>query len=173
VPRATGLAVTLLRNNFYADLLPQFADRQGVLRGPAGEGRVAAVAREDAADSAVAVLLVGPEHDGATYELSGPQALTLDEVAAEISSVSGRPVRYERETREQAYASRAYYGRAARKTSNARPNPVPSATVWPTSVNVGRASSGTTKNATSTAPYGSFQRRGTRAVSRPATQARP
>ncbi len=108
--RATGLAVTLLRNNFYADLLPQFADREGVLRGPAGEGRVAAVARDDAADSAVAVLLGAPEHDGATYELSGPQALTLDEVAAEISSVSGRPVRYERETREQAYASRAHYG---------------------------------------------------------------
>jgi len=44
---ATGhrLAVTLLRNNFYADLLPQFADREGVLRGPAGEGRVAAVSR--------------------------------------------------------------------------------------------------------------------------------
>ena len=40
--KASGMAYTLLRDNFYADLLPFFADEQGVIRGPAGDGRVAA-----------------------------------------------------------------------------------------------------------------------------------
>ena len=41
--RARGMAVMLLRNNFYSDLLPHFADDAGVIGGPAADGRVAAV----------------------------------------------------------------------------------------------------------------------------------
>ena len=54
--RASGMAWTLLRDSFYSDFFPMFADEQGVVRGPAGEGRVSAVARADVADVAVAVL---------------------------------------------------------------------------------------------------------------------
>src|SRR4051794_24824792 len=50
--RETGMAFTFLRDNFYADVLPHFADPSGVIRGPAGDGRVAAVARADVADVA-------------------------------------------------------------------------------------------------------------------------
>ena len=104
--RDSGMTFTFLRDNFYADLLPYFADQQGVMRGPAGDGRVAAVARADVADVAVAVLRSPADHAGATYVLTGPEALTLTEVAARAGAVLGRDLRFEDETVEAAYASR-------------------------------------------------------------------
>jgi NAD(P)H dehydrogenase (quinone) len=98
--RETGMTATFLRDNFYSDLLPFFADRGGVIRGPAGDGRVAAVARADVADVAVAVLRSPSEHAGATYVLTGPEALTLSEVAARAGAALGRPLSFEDETVE-------------------------------------------------------------------------
>jgi NAD(P)H dehydrogenase (quinone) len=108
--RASGMAFTLLRDNFYLDILPLFADEAGVIRGPAGSGRVAAVARADVADVAAVVLREPAAHAGASYNLSGPEALTLDEVAARAGAVLGRPLSFHDETVEEAYASRATYG---------------------------------------------------------------
>ena len=90
--KAAGLSYTFLRDNFYLDVLPLFAGREGVLRGPAGEGRVSAVARADIARVAVAVLRDPPAHRNATYHLTGPEALTMTEVAHTITAVTGRPV---------------------------------------------------------------------------------
>jgi uncharacterized protein YbjT (DUF2867 family) len=42
--RAVGLRYTFLRNNMYTDFLPAQAATDGVIRGPAGDGRVGAVA---------------------------------------------------------------------------------------------------------------------------------
>ena len=46
------------------------------------DGRVAAVARADVADVATAVLRGPADHAGATYALTGPEALTMAELAA-------------------------------------------------------------------------------------------
>ena len=108
--RGSGMQFTLLRDNFYSDLLPYFADDSGVIRGPAGDGRVAAVARADVADVAAAILRDPAPHASVTYELTGPEALTLDEVAARAGAVLGRTLRYASETVDEAYASRAHYG---------------------------------------------------------------
>jgi NAD(P)H dehydrogenase (quinone) len=105
--RESGLDFTFLRDNFYLDVLPLFADATGVIRGPAGEGRVAAVARADVADVAVAVLREPGRHVGATYTLTGPEALTMAEVATRAGAVLGRELRFEDQTVEEAYASRA------------------------------------------------------------------
>lgn len=43
--RATGLAWTFLRDNLYLDFVPFFASADGVIAGPAGEGRTGWVAR--------------------------------------------------------------------------------------------------------------------------------
>jgi NAD(P)H dehydrogenase (quinone) len=107
--KASGLRHTFLRDNIYLDFLPRMAGADGVIKGPAGDGRVAAVARDDIADVAVAVLL-GDGHDGRTYHLTGPEALSMDQVAEELSKASGRSVTYQAETLEEAYASRASYG---------------------------------------------------------------
>ena len=107
---ASGLACTFLRDNLYADFLPALAGPDDVIRGPAGDGRVAAVAQRDIADAATAVLLDPTAHVGATYDLTGPEALSLAEVAALLSEAEGRPVSYYDETVNEAYASRASYG---------------------------------------------------------------
>ncbi|MEU5695836.1 SDR family oxidoreductase [Actinosynnema sp. NPDC020468] len=107
--RASGLTHTFLRDNMYADLMPGLAGEDGVIRGPAGDGRVSAVGLDDIADSATAVLLDPEPHAGEVYELTGPEAVTLDEAAALFTEVTGRPVTYHRETVEEAYLSRASY----------------------------------------------------------------
>jgi NAD(P)H dehydrogenase (quinone) len=107
--RATGVRHTFLRDNMYMDFLPALAGADGVIRGPAGDGRVAAVARDDIADVAAAVLL-GDGHDGRTSDVTGSEAITLHEVAEELSRVTGRTITYYAETLEEAYASRASYG---------------------------------------------------------------
>ena len=90
--------------------MPALVGEDGVIRGPAGDGRVAVVAQDDIADAAAAVLLEPAAHVGATYTLTGPEALSLDEVAAILTAGLGRPVTYVRETVDEAYASRASYG---------------------------------------------------------------
>ena len=104
--RASGMAFTFLRDSFYLDVLPDWADADGVIRGPAGDGRVSAVARADVADAAAAVLRDPDPHAGATYTLTGPEALTLTEAAARAGAVLGRELRFEDETEEAAYAWR-------------------------------------------------------------------
>lgn len=108
--RAAGLAYTFLRDNIYADFVPDLAGADGVIRGPAGQGRATFVSQDDIADAAAAVLSRPADHADATYDLTGPESLSLDEAAAVLSEVQGRTVTYHPETVEEAYASRASYG---------------------------------------------------------------
>ena len=66
--------------------------------------------QDDIADVAAAVLREPHDHAGLTHDLTGPAALSLDEVAATLTTVTGRPVTYVAETVDEAYASRASYG---------------------------------------------------------------
>lgn len=107
---ASGMTYTFLRDNLYANFLPLMVGEDGVIRGPARDGRVAAVAQEDVAAVAAAVLLDPGAHVNATYELSGPSAFTLTEAAATLSRSTGKDVRFVDETVKEAYESRAAYG---------------------------------------------------------------
>ena len=108
--RASGMDFTFLRDNFYLDFLPLLAGEDGVIRGPAGDGAFSGVAREDIARCAVAVLRDPAIHKGATYNLTGPEELTLAQAAGIITESTGRTITYQPETVEEAYASRASYG---------------------------------------------------------------
>jgi NAD(P)H dehydrogenase (quinone) len=108
--RASGMQWTFLRDNFYLDFFAHLAGEDDVIRGPAGRGRCSAVAREDVARCAARVLRdlasdLGA-HAGVTYDLTGPQALDLFEVAELVARHTGRPVTYHDETVEEAYESR-------------------------------------------------------------------
>lgn len=105
-----GVAAAFLRDSFYLDFLAEVAGVDGVIRGPAGNGRVAAVARADVARSAAAVLQQPSAHRGRRYDLTGPEALTLADVARIVTEVTGRPTTYHDETVPEAYASRVVYG---------------------------------------------------------------
>ncbi|WP_153504306.1 SDR family oxidoreductase [Cumulibacter manganitolerans] len=93
---ASGLAVTILRNNWYNEnYLPQVdaVRHTGILLGAAGDGRVASAARRDFAEAAAAVL-TGDGHEGRIYELTGDTAWTYDDLAGALSEVVGRDVVY-------------------------------------------------------------------------------
>ena len=107
---ASGMRWTHLRDNLYLDLLPLLAGEEGVIRGPAATGRVAAVAQDDIAAAAVAVLTGPGGHAGSTYDLTGPDAFTLAEAAVTMTECLGRRFTFHDETLEEAYASRAAYG---------------------------------------------------------------
>lgn len=107
--RASGLAWTFLRFNLYADFLPFMVGADGVVRGPADDGRVAAVLRDDVATAAAAVLTAGGQ-EGRTYDLTGPEAFSLAEAAELMSEATGRAVRFHHETDAEAFASRAGQG---------------------------------------------------------------
>lgn len=107
--RASGLDWTFLRDNFYAELLPGFAT-DGAIRGPAGDGGVAAVSQRDVGAVAAHVLLDPLEHAGRSYDLTGPEALTFSEVVEVLREITDEHFEYVDETLDEARASRAHYG---------------------------------------------------------------
>ena len=93
---AVGLPVTYLAPALYMEDLLTAADtirREAVISAPAGHGRVGFVAASDVA-AAAARVLTSPGHEGATYTLTGPQALAFSAVATRISAVFARKVDY-------------------------------------------------------------------------------
>jgi uncharacterized protein YbjT (DUF2867 family) len=108
--KSTGLAYTFLRDSIYLDFIPIFASPEGRIAGPAGSGKFAAVARDDIADVAVNVLTGDGEHDGRTYDVTGPESITMAYAAEQLTAFCGRPVTYQDETIDEAYISRASYG---------------------------------------------------------------
>jgi NAD(P)H dehydrogenase (quinone) len=108
--RERGVPFTFPRMNLYMDFIPFFAGDDGVIRGPAGDGRVAAVMRDDLADVVTEILVDPAAHVGGTYELTGPESLTLAEIAETLTRVGGKPVRFENETVEEAWESRRSSG---------------------------------------------------------------
>jgi len=103
--RSTGLAYTFLRQNLYMDKVIGHVSRSDVIRAPAGEGRVAWVARDDVAAVAVEVL-TSTGHEEQAYDVTGPEALTMAETAAVLASALGRPITYQAQTPIEARRNR-------------------------------------------------------------------
>ncbi|MBO8190282.1 SDR family oxidoreductase [Streptomyces oryzae] len=91
----SGLPHTFLRNGWYTENYTEQipVQLQHGVAGSAGEGRVGSAARADFAAAAAVVLTTGG-HEGRAYELSGDQAWTLAEYAAELSRQSRTSVAY-------------------------------------------------------------------------------
>lgn len=91
----SGLPYTLLRNGWYhenyTEALGQAVAAGGVLTSSAEGSRLASASRADFAAAAVAVL-TGSGHENRAYELSGDDAWTFEEYAAEVSERLGREI---------------------------------------------------------------------------------
>ncbi len=93
---ASKLDFTVLRNNIYAEILLgalPHAVASGTLMDAKGGGRVAYVTRDDCAASAAAVL-ASNRAGRTTFDITGPEALSSEDVAAMVSRFAGKPVRY-------------------------------------------------------------------------------
>lgn len=104
--RSSGMAWTILRDNFYLDFMPMMVGDDGVIRGPAGNGKAALVSRRDVAAVAATILQDPAAHAGRTYELTGPEALTMTDIATILSSGLQRSISFHNETVAEAYESR-------------------------------------------------------------------
>jgi NAD(P)H dehydrogenase (quinone) len=103
--RALGLPFTFLRPALYMDNVPQSVSPDFVIRAPAGEGRAAWVARDDIADVIVAVL-TGKGHASRSYDVTGPEALSMAETAGCLSQATGRQISYQMQTPQEARSER-------------------------------------------------------------------
>ena len=101
-----GLTYTFLRDNFYIDFFVDMAREYGEIKGPAGNGKVSAVMRSDVADVAVEILKNPENWANQTLNMTGPEELSLAEMAEQISHFLGKTVTYVEETVEEAYESR-------------------------------------------------------------------
>jgi uncharacterized protein YbjT (DUF2867 family) len=93
---ASGMAFTHLRAGefmpAYFRQAPNIAAK-GAMFLPMEEARIASIDVGDIAEIA-ALALTGPGHEGKTYPLTGPQALTMTEVAEKLSAATGKAIRY-------------------------------------------------------------------------------
>jgi uncharacterized protein YbjT (DUF2867 family) len=107
--KALGVPYTFVRMSLYIDHIPMFCSADGVIRAPAGETRGNWVARDDLADVIVAVL-TGKGHEGQAYDTTGPEALTLYQVADQLTKVVGRKITYQMQTPHEARTTRSTSG---------------------------------------------------------------
>lgn len=102
--KASGLAYTILRDAWYHDNLLHSLPHNlstGTWYSASGGGRIATIARDDCA-RAIAAALASPTTPGdATYTLTGPAAITTDEIAAIAAEVAGKPLKVVRVSDEQ------------------------------------------------------------------------
>lgn len=93
---ASGIPYTFLRPTLFMQFMLTHAptiQSQGAFYLPLRDGKVAMVDVRDIAAVAAAVL-TRPGHEGKAYTVTGPEALSMDEAAATLGRVLGRPVKY-------------------------------------------------------------------------------
>ena len=92
----SGIPRTHLWPNAFMQNFRRFAPlikERGEFYAPLGDARVSLVEIEDVAAVTVAAL-VEDGHEGETYEITGPEAISYAECAAILSDELGKPVRY-------------------------------------------------------------------------------
>ena len=92
--KASGRPYTILRNAWYHDNylhgMPHNV-KAGQWFTATADGKVPNVSRDDCARAAAAVLAKG-KAENKTYNITGPQSLSSDQIAAIISQVTGKPL---------------------------------------------------------------------------------
>jgi NAD(P)H dehydrogenase (quinone) len=92
---ASGIDFTILRNNLYSDYFPHSlapAVATGRLVDAKGKGAIAWVTREDCAQAAAGAILAAKPGDRITVDVTGPSAVTSEELATLLSAVVGKSI---------------------------------------------------------------------------------
>jgi uncharacterized protein YbjT (DUF2867 family) len=92
----SGVPAVILRSGPYMSNVFAAAEQvacEGRLYAPAGEARIAMIDPRDVGAAAAAVLTTAG-HDGRTYVLTGPEAITYAQMAAELSAATAREVEF-------------------------------------------------------------------------------
>lgn len=95
--KASGIPYTILRNTFYAEVVPMLlgdALTTGDLQYPAGDAKVNFASRADMAEALANVLAHPAAHRNATYEITSGRSYSFHELAGILSTISDKPVHY-------------------------------------------------------------------------------
>jgi NAD(P)H dehydrogenase (quinone) len=111
--KESGLDYTILKNTLYLDLVPAFLGEKVVETGsiylPAGDGKVAAVLRAEMAE-ATAIILAKTNHTRTTYHFTNHEAFSYQEVAQQLSEITGKKISYISPTVEEYTQTLTAYG---------------------------------------------------------------
>jgi uncharacterized protein YbjT (DUF2867 family) len=92
--RGLGTRWTILRPAALASNVPLWLDvKAGTLSLPVGDGKDTLTDPRDVAAMAVHVLTT-PGHDGALYELTGPELISYRDAVAKLAAAIGRPLKF-------------------------------------------------------------------------------
>ncbi len=95
--RRSGMAFTFMRDAQYAEVITTMIAPGAIAAGEwlssAADGCMAFVSKKDCVESAVAVL-TSSGHEGAVYEITGPELLTFGDCARIAAEVTGKPIRF-------------------------------------------------------------------------------
>ena len=92
--RQSRLSFTVLRpNSFMQNFINYFPPRDGAIYLPWGEGKASFVDARDIG-AVAAETLTGDRHEGKTYDLTGPEALSIADVARMLSTAADTEIRY-------------------------------------------------------------------------------
>ena len=94
--KSSGMHYTILRNNLYMDLLPWFFGKKVMETGvflPAGDTKAAFALRDDMAE-ATANVLITEGHENKVYNFSNTENVSVGEMAASLSEITGKEVPY-------------------------------------------------------------------------------
>ncbi len=109
----SGMAFTHVRAgeffHAYFRQVPSIANK-GVLALSMEDARIASIDIGDIAEVAAAVLTAPAGHEGKIYPLTGPEALTMAEVAERLSRATGKEVRYVNVPSKDAHKARLAAG---------------------------------------------------------------
>ena len=104
--KENGFKYTFLRDNFYADFFVDLYRKYGEIKGPAGNGKVSAVVRSDVSEVVAKILENPGKCENQTLNMTGPEELSITEIAKTVSEYFGKEIKYIEETVEEAYESR-------------------------------------------------------------------
>ena len=94
--KSSGLPYTILRPHLFMQttmIAAQSVKSEGAIYMPLKEGKIGMIDVRDIAEAGAKVL-TSEGHEGKTYELTGPVAISMHDVAAALSKALDKPVKY-------------------------------------------------------------------------------
>jgi NAD(P)H dehydrogenase (quinone) len=110
--RDSGVPFTFVRMSMWTDDIPNWFDADGVIRAPAGDGRISFTYRPEIA-AVIAATLTGDGHEGMVHDVTGPESVSMPELAALATEITGDDYRYEPLGRDEWKVKRLALGRPA------------------------------------------------------------
>lgn len=100
-----GLAITVLRNNFFMNHLlktdSENIQNEGWFTNPLGTAQNSFVSTRDIAEAAAVILTEGPErHANKFYDITGPEPQSMAEIAADLGRAMGKELEYRAQSME-------------------------------------------------------------------------